>query len=404
MKDPKILMDRIWVIFNVICFLLALYMTLKNIGRFLDDTNNTTSTYKNYSQSVKDEYPGFSLCFEGDGLYRFNESAIFAAYGIDLGSYEEMLDGKQAFRYDYDPSSRRYSKISLTPNFEPNVGFQDHDLFQLPEIVKKVEFVSRNRSQSTYYGKRGTMSVGMVGEEPPLYVSYQSSKIFCMTRQQNKILDTIRHYDTLILKPSLLYSNTRLEVFIHYPGHLLRSFDTPRLELQFSTLQDKKFEFTVSQTTILRKRSVKYNHCNNNIEDHDRFLLQSISNDTGCVPPYWKGIIGGYSSLSKCSSPEQLRKVQVLSKNYKKISESRDAPCLDMFNSIMMKEAVHNDIKLCKKCTYIKIEYLDKYYEEIKEIEDFTFEDFISGLGGFIGIFLGYSMLQVPQLLGISVM
>ena len=117
MKDPKILMDRIWVIFNVICFLLALYMTLKNIGRFLEDANNTTSTYKKYSQSVKDEYPSFSLCFEGDGLYRFNESAIFAAYGIYLSSYEEMLDGKQAFRYDYDPSSRRYSKISLPPNF-----------------------------------------------------------------------------------------------------------------------------------------------------------------------------------------------------------------------------------------------------------------------------------------------
>ena len=150
----------------------------------------------------------------------------------------------------------------------------------------------------------------------------------------------------MILKPSFLDSNIKLEIFIHYPGHLLRSFDTERLESQFSTLQDKKFEFRVSQTTILRKRSVPYNHCNNNIEDHDRFLLQSLSNDTGCIPPYWKSIIGGYSNLSKCSSPEKLKKVQALIKNYKKILESRDAPCLDMFSSIMSKEAVHNDIKL----------------------------------------------------------
>ena len=42
---------------------------------------------------------------------------------------------------------------------------------------------------------------------------------------------------------------------------------------------------------------------------------------------------------------------------------------------------------------------MDKYYEEITEIKDFGFEDFISGLGGFIGIFLGYSLMQIPELL-----
>ena len=36
-------------------------------------------------------------------------------------------------------------------------------------------------------------------------------------------------------------------------------------------------------------------------------------------------------------------------------------------------------------------------------LEDFTFHDFISNLGGFIGIFLGYSLLQIPQLLGIFI-
>ena len=46
---------------------------------------------------------------------------------------------------------------------------------------------------------------------------------------------------------------------------------------------------------------------------------------------------------------------------------------------------------------------MDKYYEEIKEIKEFGFEDFISGMGGFIGIFLGYSMMQIPQLIGTAV-
>ena len=59
---------------------------------------------------------------------------------------------------------------------------------------------------------------------------------------------------------------------------------------------------------------------------------------------------------------------------------------------------------------YTRITVLEKLFEqtnlthdrEIKEIKDFGFEDFISSLGGFIGIFLGYSMFQIPQLLGRS--
>ena len=164
----------------------------------------------------------------------------------------------------------------------------------------------------------------------------------------------------------------------------------------------KAIKFRVSQTTLLRKRSVQNDPCNNKIENHDKFLLKSVSNDSGCVPPYWRSIIGNSSSLEICNSPEQLKKIYDITKYYKKILDDYDAPCLDMFTSAVWNEQGNNDSTLCEKCTNIEIVYLDKYYEEIEETKDFGFEDFISGLGGFIGIFLGYSMMQIPLLLGIS--
>ena len=130
-------------------------------------------------------------------------------------------------------------------------------------------------------------------------------------------------------------------------------------------------------------------------------MLESVINETACVPPYWRNIIGTLSNLEECNSPEQLKNVHELTKDYKKIWEHHEAPCLDMFNSVVWNEEWYDDSKICRKCIYLKITYLDQYYEEIKEIRDFTFEDFISNLGGFIGIFLGYSMMQAPQLLGI---
>ena len=141
-----------------------------------------------------------------------------------------------------------------------------------------------------------------------------------------------------------------------------------------------------------------------NIDDHDRFLLKSISNETGCVPPYWKGIIDTYTGLKECISPEEFKRIHDLTPDYNTILEDREAPCVDMFSSAVWNKRGNEGVEICEKCTNLNIVYLDKYYEEIGEIKDFGFEDFISGLGGFIGIFLGYSMMQIPTLLGISVL
>ena len=50
--------------------------------------------------------------------------------------------------------------------------------------------------------------------------------------------------------------------------------------------------------------------------------------------------------------------------------------------------------------SFLQISYVEKYYEKITQEEDFGFQDFWANLGGFIGIFLGYSMMQIPDILG----
>ena len=47
----------------------------------------------------------------------------------------------------------------------------------------------------------------------------------------------------------------------------------------------------------------------------------------------------------------------------------------------------------------MKFLYKEKYYQEIENVRDFGFETFWSSVGGFVGIFLGYSMLQFPELI-----
>ena len=47
----------------------------------------------------------------------------------------------------------------------------------------------------------------------------------------------------------------------------------------------------------------------------------------------------------------------------------------------------------------IKFLYTEKMYEEIRYIKAIGFENWLSNVGGFVGIFLGYSMMQFPEFL-----
>ena len=380
------------------CALLAIYMTLQNIVKYQEDESETTISYKKYGNAVEGKYPTFSMCFEGNGINRFNENAIFAAYGIHLSDYEQMVRGQPAFQYEYNISSRRYSKKPLPLNYTPTFDFQTHDLFQLPEIVKNANLIAENESQSISFDGKKAISAGRVVEDP-FYISFQLLRVFCLTRKDAHRLDIIRHHDSVDLDLTFLSSIARFKILIHYPGQLFRNFDYPRLEIAASSdVYNTSLDFKVSQTTLLRKRSVKNDYCNRNIADHDHFLLESIINDTGCVPPYWKNITSTPSGLVECRSPEQFKNANKLFKDYKKIIKGQEAPCLDMFTSVAL---IKNYMNICEKCIHLDIAYLEKYYEEILQVKAFSFQDFISSLGGFIGIFLGYSMMQIPQLLGI---
>ena len=73
-----------------------------------------------------------------------------------------------------------------------------------------------------------------------------------------------------------------------------------------------------------------------------------------------------------------------------------DVPCLQRFDSVVYNWKATNDEKISR----IKIIYKDTFYAEIHYSRDFSFESFWSGIGGFAGLFMGISIMQIPPLLG----
>ena len=164
-------------------------------------------------------------------------------------------------------------------------------------------------------------------------------------------------------------------------------------------MKKHNYQIKLSQNTVLRKRSTKREACINNIVDYDLYLQDAISNEIGCIPPFWAYRMKGRPYLEECTSPEKLKKVNNMTADiYKNKLGKFQSPCVDMFNAIVWHQPKCN--YAAERCGDIEILYMEKYYEEITQVDDFNFQDFVSNLGGFIGIFLGYSMMQIPELLG----
>ena len=364
--------------------------------KFLENHDATSIAYKKFNQSPQDKYPTFSLCFQGNRFHWYHDLAIFNAFGLTSYPFQKMLEGNDALKYEYNLSTRLYRK---TPTFMNNGSYISFDSFhlQMTDILTDLEFATENPEDMVYYGNNTKMQ-SLVG--PPFHISYQSPDKICFTRNSNETTDLVRLHDDLSFNRTILrkwiYNETELQIFVHYPGQLMKSLNNPSFASSFIDYQwEKLLELKISQTTLLRKRYDSNNPCNNKIGDHDDYLQREIIKGIGCAPPYWNKNLSVDLGFEECNTPEQLNQLYDYIRNYNNYN-SHDDPCLDMFNSVMYNWLKSNRDEV----SIIQFIYRDKFYEEIQYARDFGFESFWSGIGGFAGLFMGFSIMQFPTLLG----
>ena len=122
---------------------------------------------------------------------------------------------------------------------------------------------------------------------------------------------------------------------------------------------------------------------------------QQIMDIIKCTPPYWKHRVGVNSSAEMCESGAKLRYAYTLIKDYKNILKS-------YYSSRIKMEVLgtfNRESSIKGEDPRMTILYKESEYEELKNTKSFDFASFVSRVGGFIGIFLGYSILQIPDLL-----
>ena len=171
--------------------------------------------------------------------------------------------------------------------------------------------------------------------------------------------------------------STHLAYYLHYPGQLFRGVPlvveyTPNQGLVQGNLPSKNF--WIDSVEIVRSRNTLKNPCMTNSSNSDEYIATNLFEISRCQPPNWKN--GKYP---QCKDRNSMKKAYV--------------------NEIFFDDPVvlANMIMPCKDHAKIYVIFKGATYKEILHIRAFDIESLVGNMGGYIGLFLGFAIWQLPD-------
>ena len=146
----------------------------------------------------------------------------------------------------------------------------------------------------------------------------------------------------------------------------------------------------------MRGRADSNDACSIDVVDDDVRIQKKIMDLLGCRPVYWRHTPISGLSFTECNSQQDLDLAYQYTKKYEDMMLLLDPPCVSM-NTIVITKLERTEY--WENIAPLKFQYRERHYQKIENLQDFGFESFLSGIGGYVGIFLGYSILQFPELI-----
>ena len=395
------------ICYQILCFAFCVFMIHLIVDQFSGNKDSSEVSYKKFrkEEDEKIEYPTFSVCTPGvhgaifsplvhtqiyNKLYKHPECTKpgIIHHWCEMGLYQKMLLGR------IDPL--------------PEVSSQDMDQITklLLSVMERFKFLDDNGGWGHY-------------EEKSMYLSYQDPLRVCFTKATEPGMGRNHTYDLYGINAE--HFNLPLEVYVHQVGGLIQQLGKKYVLLITKTEIDELYanfkatkpssstgkqgitvfhDFHVRKIELLRKRADAAIPCDETIVNNDKAYKHELMKHVGCIPSYWKRFIDGgpLRSLPSCNTKKQFEQLSSMlpmmfeNTNLQNGSMLYDQPCNEMKISTSINKRNERTIetKLWLGFYYDADEYL-----EIVNNEAYTEYDLWSQIGGIVGIFLGYSILQV---------
>ena len=395
------------ICYHIICFFFCVWLIFLIVNQFSGNKDSSEVSYKKFSSTSKDEeieYPTFSICTPGahgaifyplvhkelyNDLYKHEECTKpgVTHHWCEIGLYQKMLLGQK------DPL--------------PKVSAQNVDEItkSILTLMERFQFLDDNGGWLPYNKKS-------------MYLSYQDSLRICFTKMPEPGMGRNHTYDLYGVDAENI--NLPLEIYIHQVGGLMEQLgkkyvllitktEITELYANFKTTSESYYtgqgitvfhDFHVRKIELLKKRPDAVKACNQNIVDNDKAYKDALMKEVGCIPSYWKrfAVNGTVESLPDCNTKSQFEQLSDMlpmmfeNTNLENGTKLYDQPCIEM--KILTSINKRNERTISHKL------WLGFYYDadeflEIVNNEAYSSYDLWSQIGGIVGIFLGYSILQV---------
>ena len=364
----------------ILCVSLAVYTVHLQFQSFHENKDTSSVLYKSFTAQEEDEYPTWSVCFQSF----FGSGGVF---GEDNRPYWLMMLGKTNTTSDF--ASVEYDDI--VQNFLGSLS--------------SVEFDGK---EIWSYDSDNFSSI-------PFDVVYQDPNQICFTKNDGINVGKKRNYDRIHIGLNDVSSGgVAVQYYLHQAGQLMKQLEAEFVfELGYSDGYQlrKSYEETgwipqkeiqVFQVEILNKRPSSNTPCNPELVNEDMAIIREIIMQVGCIPMYWERFAahdGRLKGHTLCDKKEQFERLLSFLPHYEtgnhfaeKTQHLYTQPCKETRTVVRSLQDVSYGCgaHLCPKITYIT-----EVYKLIANEQAFGGSDLWSQLGGCIGIFLGYSLLQV---------
>lgn len=366
-------------ILAVICCGAALYMMIILYIKYAENLDSSQLSMKEFNQSPTGRYPTFTFCIYGEDGVMFNGRRLGQKYGVSKKDFYDFLSGEKEIdnltqaNIDFDEIILGVDNILSEFSVEDDV-YMKYNEWDSSIDVKKIPLISKYHDPTTNCYDYTTPF------DPSITLNTLKLK-FNIT----KVLEIFEPFEEL-----------KMYFQAHYPGQMVRNMQTYLFKIADWHLlgfehKNNKVTAQFPGVTLMRYRENALEPCDPKLIDDDTEWKKYVISKIGCTPTYWNKNNGS----KVCNSAEDLQEVKLYwPMDGGKLSKSPfryyTKPCnkMSIFNNI--NRVVYKDPDILR----IKFVIREALYQEVLNTRRFGVDDLWGNIGGYVGIFCGYSILQ----------
>ena len=185
-----------------------------------------------------------------------------------------------------------------------------------------------------------------------------------------------------------------ISLYYHLPNQLFKSYPTRKIMWPSETSKSYSIFSYIANIEILQLRKITEDTCID-VENYDEWFKNQVVSSVGCYPPYWNITL----KIPMCNTKEKLIDFseKLWDSFYGKIEMA--SPCrtiqgidVEYLDSQKYDEGSENSL-------YIPMFFRDTLYKRVKQVRAYSLHDLTGDIGGYVGLLLGYAIVQIPNFL-----